>query len=233
MKSDKARRALRSFGFKLISISLIFIGLAVIVDLSLSPLIETANTYECSNIVTAIINNAVNEELSRTDISYSNLVDLTSNTDGEVVSVESNIVNINLLKTGVSERIEREMQRMSMIDIAIPIGTITGLQFLQGKGFDIGISLIPMGHSVTRIISEFSEAGINQTRHRIIVDISARVEAIVPGYSSEVTVHTAIVAAETIIIGRVPEAYTHVVSSDGELVGTLEDYEADYYATDQ
>ena len=86
-----------------------------------------------------------------------------------------------------------------------------------------------MGHSATRIISEFSEAGINQTRHRIIIEITVNVEAIVPGYSTDVAVSTAITAAETIIVGRVPDAYTHVVSSDADLVGTLEDYEAEEY----
>ena len=229
MKSAKAHHFLRSIGFKLIAVSLIFIGLAVLVDLSLRPLIETVNAYECQNMVTTIINTSVNEELSRADIDYSKLVDLTSNTDGEIVSVESNIVNINLLKTGISDRMERELKRLAAIDINIPVGTLTGLQLLYGKGFDLDMLLVPMGSSATRIISEFTEAGINQTRHRIIVEISVTVEAIIPGYSTRVPVSTSIVAAETIIVGRVPDAYTHVVSSDEELIGTLEDYEADYF----
>ncbi len=229
MMSDKVRRLIHSVGFKLIAVALIFIGLAVLADLSLRPLVETVNAYECRSRVTEIINKAVIEELSREEINYSRLVTLSSNEAGEVVSVESNVVNINALKTGVSSRVERELMRLEAVDISIPIGTITGLQLLHGKGLDMGMSLVPLGNSHTRIISEFSEAGINQTLHRIIIEISAQVEAAVTGYATKVDVVTSIIAAETIIVGRVPDAYTHVVSSDADLVGTLEDYEAEKY----
>ena len=229
MMSDKTRRRIRSVGFKLVAVSLIFIGLAVLADLSLRPLIETVNSYECQNRVTAIINKAVNEELSRGDVSYATLVELSTNADGEVVSVESNVLNINALKTGISQRMERELSKLSAVDINIPVGTLTGLQLLYGKGFEFEMMLLPVGHSSTTIISEFTEAGINQTRHRMIVEIRVMVEAVVQGYSTEVAVCTSVIAAETIIVGRVPDAYTHVVSSDSDLVGTLEDYEASYY----
>lgn len=227
MKSDKVRRFLHSVGFKLIAVSLIFIGLAVLADLSIRPLVETVNAYECRNRVTEIINDAIMEELSREEVDYARLVTLTSNAEGEIVSVESNVVNINKLKTGISSRMERELQCLSAIDITIPVGTITGLQFLYGKGFDMVMSLTPLGHAATRIISEFSEAGINQTRHRIIIEIIVNIKAVVPGYSTEVKVVSSVIAAETIIVGRVPDAYTHVVSSDEDLIGTLEDYGAE------
>lgn len=230
MVSDKARKTLRSLGFKLIAVSLIIMGLAVMIDLSLQPIIESVNAYECQLAVSEIITTAVDEELSREDISYSKLVELTTNADGEVISVESNVVGINQMKNGISQRLERELHRIREIDIGIPIGTLSGIQMLHNKGFDIGMTVEPMGYPKTKIISEFTEAGINQTRHRIIIDITVVADAIIPGYSTTVTVNTSIVAAETIIIGRVPDAYTHVVSGDSDLTGLLEDYEADIYS---
>ncbi|MBE6889650.1 MAG: sporulation protein YunB [Ruminococcaceae bacterium] len=230
MLSDKTRRILRSLGFKLISVALIFMGLAVMIDLSIRPIVETVNAYECHLAVSEIITTAVEEELQREDISYSKLVDITTNSDGEVISVESNVVNINLMKSGITKRLERELHQIREINIDIPIGTLSGIQLLHGKGFDIGMTVEPMGYPQTKIISEFTEAGINQTRHRIIIDITVVADAIIPGYSTNVEVKTSLIAAETIIVGRVPDAYTHVVSSDGDLVGTLEDYEADTFS---
>ncbi len=227
MLSDKTRKTLRSFGFKLIAVSLIFLGLAVLIDLSLQPIIESVNAYECQLIISEMITTAVDEELSRKDINYSKLVDLATNSDGEVISVESNVVSINQLKTGITKRLERELERIEAIHIDIPIGTLSGIQMLHNKGFNVGMTVEPMGYPQTKIISEFTEAGINQTRHRIIIDITIVADAIIPGYSTTVTVNTTIVAAETVIIGRVPDAYTHVVSSDDDLIGTLEDYGAD------
>lgn len=229
MLSEKTRSLLRTVGIKLISVSLIFIGLILLIDVSLRPVVEKINAYECNSIVTDMINAAVADELQREDIDYRRLVELSTNSDGEVISVESNVMNINRLRTNISARLNRELQRMSAVDIDIPVGTLMGLQLLHGHGFEVGMSLQPMGYPKTQIISEFTEAGINQTRHRIIIQIVAVVDAVVPGYSTDVTVTTSVIAAETIIIGRVPDAYTHVVSSDGDLVGTLEDYEAETY----
>ncbi len=173
-----------------------------------------------------LINDAVMAEIERENTDYSKLVTLSTNSEGEVISLESNVMNINRLKTGVAQRVEREIDRISAIDIQIPIGTLAGIQLLHGKGFNIGMSVKPVGYAMTTIISEFSSAGINQTRHRMIVRIEATVDAVIPGFSTKVPISTDIVAAETIIVGRVPDAYTHVVASDNDLVGLLEDYGA-------
>ncbi|MBQ8195735.1 MAG: sporulation protein YunB [Oscillospiraceae bacterium] len=229
MFSENKRAWLRNAGLKLIALSLIFIGMILLVDISLRPVVERTNEIECRAVVTDMINTAVTEELRRDDVDYDRLVELSTNDDGDVISVESNVMNINRLQANISTRLNRELERISAIDIEVPVGTLMGMQFFHGHGFDVGMSLQPIGYPKTQIISEFTEAGINQTRHRIIVQISVAVDAVVPGYSTDVTVSTAITAAETIIIGRVPDAYTHVVSSDGDLVGTLEDYEAETY----
>ena len=222
------RTLLHRIGTKLIAAALIIIGAIFLTDLSLQPLVEKVNTYECHNIVSSIINGAVTEELENRKVNYSQLVKLTSNNDGEVVSIESDITNINKLKTNIASRIGRELKRLPLVDFDIPLGTLTGIQLLYGKGFNIDMSLQPMGFAKTKIISEFTEAGINQTRHRILVEVKVNVDTIIPGFTTDVQVVTSIVAAETIIIGRVPDAYTHVVSADQDLVGTLEDYEADF-----
>ena len=226
MISNKARVALKKLGVKLIAAALILLGLFFLADLSFRPIIEKVNAYECHRAVNAAVNSAVMEEIERQDADYSALVTLTENNDGEVISVQSNAVGINRLRTGISQRIERELGRLPYIDIDIPIGTLTGLQLLHGKGLCIGMTMHPTGSVGATIISEFTEAGINQTRHRIIIEIDASVDAVIPGYSTRVNVKTSVVAAETIIIGRVPDAYTRVVSSDNDLIGTLEDYGA-------
>lgn len=224
--TDKTRRILKKLGAKLTAASMIFLGIVFLTDLSFRPIVQTVNAYECHAAVTRIINKAVLAELERSETDYSSLVDLTTDSNGAVVSVASNVMNINKLKTNVSDRVEREIERMSAIAIQIPIGTLTGVELLHGRGFSVGMSVQPLGYTKTAIISEFKEAGINQTLHRILIEIVADVDAVIPGYSTEVEVHTTIVAAETVIVGRVPDAYTHVISSDDELTGLLQDYGA-------
>lgn len=220
-----ARTFLRKLGMKLIAVGMVLTGLLVIMDLSFRPIIETVNAYECHEMVSRVINDAVLAELENEDADYSKLVTLTTNADGEVISLESNVMNINKLKSRIAQRLEREIERLSEIDIQIPIGTLLGIQLLHGKGFSVGMTVQPMGFATASIISEFSEAGLNQTLHRIVIEIKADVDAIIPGFSTRVPVKTTIVAAETVIVGRVPNAYTHVVASE-TLDGYLNDYGA-------
>ncbi len=226
MTTRKNNAFFKKLGIKFIALALILLGLTAVIDLSLRPIIETVNAYECHAAVSGIINDAINAELMREDINYSKLVNLTTNAEGEVVSIESNVININLIKNNIAQRIERELERMEAVSIEIPIGTLTGIQMLHGRGFSVGMTVRPLGYAETTIISEFTEAGINQTRHRIIVEIDADVDAVIPGFSTNVSIATSIVAAETVIMGRVPDAYTHVLSSEEGLAGTLEDYKA-------
>ena len=220
-----ARTFFRKLGMKLIAVGMVMTGQLVLMDLSFRPIIETVNAYECHEMVSRVINDAVSAELENEDADYSKLVNLTTNADGEVISLESNVMNINKLKTRIVQRLEREIERLSEIDIQIPIGTLLGIQLLHGKGFSVGMTVQPMGFATASIISEFSEAGLNQTLHRIVIEIKADVDAIIPGFSTRVPVKTTIVAAETVIVGRVPNAYTHVVASE-KLDGYLNDYGA-------
>ena len=221
-----ARDFLKRLWIKLAAVMLILAGLLFLMDLGFRPMVETVNAYQCHETVAKIINDAVLAELERGGADYAKFVTLTTNNDGEVISVESNVMNINRLKTDIAERVEREIERLSSINIQIPIGTLSGVQLLHGKGFNVGMSVVPLGYATTTIISEFTEAGINQTLHRIVIEIDAEVDAIIPGYSTRVPVSTAIVAAETVIVGRVPDAYTHVITQSNELAGTLNDFGA-------
>ena len=185
----KSRKFLNKLGLKLIAFALILVGVFLFAEASFRPMIEEINAYECHEAVSRIINDAVLAELDRSGADYSSLVTLSSNGDGEITSVQSNVVNINRLKTNVNERVEREIERLSAMEFRIPVGTL----------------------------------------HRIIIEISADVDALIPGYQTRVPVKTSIVAAETVIVGRVPDAYTHVVTGSGELAGTLNDYGAENY----
>ncbi len=226
MTLDRTRPFFRSIGKKLIALALIILGIAFLTDLSLRPIIETVNAYECQAAISRIINEAVSDELANEKVDYSKLVNLTTNSDGEVISVESNVANINYLKTHIAKRVGNELEGFPELDIRIPIGTLTGIQLLHGKGFDVGLTVNPLGFAQTKIISDFKSTGLNQTRHRILIEITVAADAIIPGFSTDVSVTTSIVAAETIIVGRVPDAYTHVISYDDDMIGMLQDYNA-------
>ena len=63
---------------------------------------------------------------------------------------------------------------------------------------------MPAGYLLTDYENRFDSAGINQTRHQILLNMTMNVTAIVPGYSVTTEVKTSYRLAETVIVGYVP-----------------------------
>ena len=59
-------------------------------------------------------------------------------------------------------------------------GGITGSRYLSGFGPGINIKIIPVGNVVTNLKSEFNAAGINQTLHRIYLELACTVTIVTP-----------------------------------------------------
>ena len=58
--------------------------------------------------------------------------------------------------------------------------------------------------------SSFSEAGINQTLHQILMEVSMDVTILVAGGTKKATISQTVVVAETVIVGIVPESFLNV-----------------------
>ena len=56
--------------------------------------------------------------------------------------------------------------------------------------------------------SEFSAAGINQTRHRVILNVTTDVYVIMNGNNTSTQVENSFIIAETVLLGTVPLAYS-------------------------
>jgi sporulation protein YunB len=203
------RKSKSKRGGTLIIVGLCLIIAAVLADIRVRPIIRAAGEYQCSVVAARLISVAVEDEIAEYD--YSALVKLSRDENGSIVSVESNMVSINRLKTRVTEQVNIALSAIESSDLAIPLGTVSGVQLLYGRGVGIPVRLTPRGYAAVNLTSEFSTAGINQTLHRITLHVSADIAAIIPGYTSGVNVVTEFVVAQTVIVGYVPESYTHII----------------------
>ncbi len=219
-QNKKRRRS----GLKLIAAALIIIGIILLIDIRVRPIIEKTTTYQSKILATRIINDAVYAELENEDLGYNELVSLTYNDNNSISSIESNMININKLKAKITKSVNDELENLDAHDLSISLGTITGFSAFYNQGPLIPVTLRPEGYVETSLISAFESAGINQTLHRILVEINVDISAIIPGYTSSATVETQFVIAETVIVGSVPEGYTHVISGSEDLIGTINDY---------
>ena len=63
---------------------------------------------------------------------------------------------------------------------------------------------------------EFKSAGINQTLHTVKVKIAVSGSLIVSGYHEPINVSTSVIAAQTVIVGNSPDAFTNVIENEND-----------------
>ncbi|MCF6097024.1 sporulation protein YunB [Thermovorax subterraneus] len=155
-------------------------------------------------IATEAINKAVKERITK-NIKYTDLIAIHKDVNGQVTLIQINTIEINRIETETSLEVVKTLKEISMENIKIPLGLITGSKILSNMGPLISVSLYPVGTAYVDTSEAFEEAGINQTRHKILLDITAQVKIVQPLLSSKVEIKTSVPIAETIIIGTVPQ----------------------------
>ncbi len=205
-----------------------FLLLCVVLIISfnqLSPIVHTRAEQYSRSHATKIINSAVEEVLTNGD--YSRLVELDTDNEGNIKSLTCDSSSVNGLKNRVSLRILELLSDADKRALKIPLGNLSGIYLLSGRGTELTVRLIPSDSILTHVESSFETVGINQTWHKVVMKITLRLGIIVLGEHSEIEISESIVLADTVIVGKVPSSYTDINKIDDETLGDVVDFRAE------
>ena len=104
------------------------------------------------------------------------------------------------------------------------IGTLTGSPLLAGRGPKLTVKMETMGTAAAAFRDKFTAAGINQTKHQILLDVDVYVTILLPGITTYTKVSNEVSVAETVIVGSVPQTYTYFSTTEDK----IEDYADEY-----
>ena len=218
------RRQRKLHLFRAMCVLLALMVTLVLLDIKIRPMVKTMAAYEAKNYAVRAINEAVQQELTSQGISYEGLCRVSVNAQGVVTAVETDVVRLGRLQTGILQRVSLAMDSLSEKDLNIPMGTLLGAQYFSGRGPGVAFRIIPIGYAQGNLRNEFVSAGINQTCHRVMLDVSVTITALIPGYSSATQVNMEICLAETVIVGVVPDSFTSVTGDERDDLSKLYDY---------
>jgi sporulation protein YunB len=193
-------------------------------DGRLRPMIKSIAAYQARVFATRAINESLRDQLNRDRVAYDGLVFITTQSDGRVSSVQTDMVRLNLLRAELTTAVSDRLAMLESQTVRIPIGTLLGGQVVSGRGPAVEFKLVPAGYVHSALSHRFDAAGINQTRHQIILEINANILAVLPGYTTATEVATNIILAETVIVGVAPESFTEVLTGEDSIAGLLADY---------
>lgn len=162
---------------------------------------------QVKNSTSDLINDSIDRQIQNGNIQYDRMVYFEKDINGRITALKTNMSEVNRLKTDVINIINDEIMALDTTDLGIPLGSIFLPEFLSGRGPQIPVTILSIRNSEATFSSSFTQAGINQTLHQLIMELSVDVTVLVLGQTNSFTVASQVVVAQTIIVGSVPETY--------------------------
>ena len=197
------RRFAWYFGFLLVALSVAFFLLR---DRYRDVISDLART-QVMNTTSDLTNDAIAKQIAAGEIAYDRIVFFEKDLNGRITALKTNMNEVNRLKTDILNIINDEILALDTSDIGIPMGSLFLPELLSGKGPSIPVQILSIRNSDANFVSRFSQAGINQTLHRLNMEVSIDVAVLVLGETGSFTTHSEVVVAETVIVGDVPQTF--------------------------
>lgn len=167
---------------------------------------ELAET-QVKNTTSDLTNDAIAKQIADGIIQYDRIVYFEKDLDGRITALKTNMSEVNRLKTDILNIINDEILALDTSDIGVPLGSFFLPELLSGKGPAIPVHILSIRNSDATFLSNFSQAGINQTLHQLTMLVSVDVAILVLGQTGSFTIASEVVVAETVIVGDVPNTY--------------------------
>lgn len=155
----------------------------------------------------------INEEsvkIYSDNFQYDDIIKIEKDSDGNITMVRSDTVKQNYLAAKVVLSCDKRLTEIGELGTKVPLGYITNNIFFYQTGPNITVKMKQVGNINTSYESLFESAGINQTRHKIYLNVNTKLRVIVPFNSKDVDISCQIPISETIIVGKIPETAINI-----------------------
>lgn len=195
----------KSFIVIIIALFIVFNLLLTLFDKKVMPSVlnisETMMRAEAIKTINTVSVEVFDEEASKKDI-----VKIERDENNKINSISADTILLNKLSSEIAIRCNERLEELGAKGIEVPLGWMTDKSVYYNLGPKITIEMEPLGNIESSYESVFESAGINQTRHKIYLNVKAKIKIIIPMYTKEFDVDTQIPLSETIIVGEIPDA---------------------------
>lgn len=201
---NKRNKAKSIFVIIIFIILIVFNTAIYALDKLITPTVIAVADAEMRVRTLQIINQIILDEFTR-EFNYDEIVKIEKDDSGNITMIRADTLKLNNIACNVAIKSQKELNRLGIIGIKIPFGYIFRNNILAYIGPNVTIKMQPIGGIETNYISQFEGAGINQTRHKIYIELKTNIRVIIPFRSNDIEVKNEIPIAETIIVGKIPD----------------------------
>lgn len=170
----------------------------------------------CETAASSKGNKIINDEVYKVmqNYTYNDLITIDKDINGKISLIEANSVAINKITSQINSNIQKEFDKIPRITVFINMGAVSGISALKNVEPKFEVELESAGNIQSMVRTEFKSVGINQTHHKIYLDIDARVGILTPFSTFGKDINTDVLISEAIIVGDVPETYYNLEGMD-------------------
>ena len=136
---------------------------------------------------------------------YDDIIDIEKDAEGNITMIRADTVKQNYLASQVVLKCDEKLSEMGDLGVKVPLGYLTNNVMFYNMGPKITVKMQQIGNITTSYESEFESAGINQTRHKIYLNLNVTMRVVVPFNSKDIEVTCQIPVSDTVIVGKIPE----------------------------
>lgn len=200
-KKIKKRKRLFVFALLILILGGIYLYYDLIVTKNLAD--------QCEEVITELsviaVNDAVISTLYLDD--YENLLKIERNANGDINYLEIDTVKSNKINRTVSKIAKENLSKILSDGVPIPMGTFTGISFLTGMGKSVHVNIASVENIVCTFKSDFTGKGINQTLHKLYLNVNVYVDILIPNYKRQKITTSEILLSESLIVGKIPDVF--------------------------
>ena len=194
-----------------LAVALLVAGTVIaLLEAKLRPVVAEIAAAQAQNTMTAVIENAVTADLAARQVGYSDLIVIQRDERGVITALTTDMAQMNLLRAELTSAILEALEEVNISNIQVPLGSLFDLEPLWAKGPALKARAMTVGTVRAEFDSQLTSAGVNQTLHRIWMEINVPMTLLLPGGEVETALHTRLCVAETVIVGQVPDTYLHL-----------------------
>lgn len=171
-----------------------------------NPVIRTYTKAKINALTEQVLNVAVSNVIN-SSINYDSVINIAYTNTGEIAYLNANQYVINTITREVVKNAQELMIDIGEEGVAVPLGTFSGLSIFNGRGPNVKLQMVPVGIIASNFNSVFTSVGINNTLHQLFLNVSAKVELVLPLKNCVINVEQSVLLCEAIVVGKVPEVY--------------------------
>lgn len=176
----------------------------------MNPIFEQLSVYEAKKLATFVANNQTTKVMQ--NYNYDSMFTIQKDSEGNVSMIQMNMYRVNIIISDIAYYIQEQMKEPENSTVSIPMGNLLGVDVFSGYGPNIKMNVVLLGTVQTDLRSEFIAKGINQTLHRVYLQIDCPVQILSSYKTLEENISNQFLIAENVIVGKIPSTYYNLES---------------------